>query len=101
MKYAQYGIPILTLSVSCVLIVFIKEFSVLISGYRFSSLFALLGKASLIIMYLHFPVILICRQLFQLNPIFIVILALAAPLVIYHLFQRFGLTRRYLLGYYK
>ena len=98
MKYSEYGIPLITL-LSCIyiLIYISKFFSKTTYIYIPIKEF---GLASMIIMYLHQPIQISLNRLhiFNGNQEFRFIAAVALSYLAYVLFNKYPITRNYLLG---
>jgi fucose 4-O-acetylase-like acetyltransferase len=99
MKYTQYGIPFITLLSSITIVIFIKQISIFISKNKNIS-FPLkeIGKASMIIMYLHIPIKLIGSQYLSENSTFLFISSTTISYLLYVIFSKTKVTRALLLG---
>jgi len=99
MKVAEYGIPIITLLCSVCMILFIKNLSLLIARFpKLSIAFKELGKASMIIMYLHQPVQLIITYNICSNELLRFLLSTFISYIIYLFILKFSPLRALLLG---
>lgn len=103
MKYKDYGAPVLSIAValSCiVLLIELARFAALL--HDLNSALRALGRASLVIMFLHQPVQLTLAN-FQVtnSPAVRIIAGVLVPFLAFLLFRHYSLTRRYLLGDYR
>lgn len=99
MKNANYGIPIVTLICSVCLILLIKKVSMVItSGTKISVLFIELGKASMVIMYLHQPFQILIKTYINNNGILAFLLSTLMSYLIYIPVSRVSVLRAFLLG---
>ncbi|PWH82387.1 hypothetical protein DIS18_09035 [Algibacter marinivivus] len=99
MKYAMYGIPGLTFISSVFLIFVIIAISKIISRLHFlKNFFSEIGKASMVIMYLHQPIQLSLRNNFGLSRVVLLVISITISYLIYLFFLRFILTRAIFLG---
>jgi polysaccharide biosynthesis protein PslL len=100
MKLANYGAPILSLAaaMACILASvqasrWLEKFSLPRDGL------GTLGRASMMILFLHLPVIVLLGDYLHLENEWVLLIAsLALPLAVYWLCSRFRLTRALLLG---
>jgi len=99
MKIAEYGIPIITLLCSTCLILSIKNISSEVARFpKVSKVFIELGRASMIIMYLHQPIQLIITYNISSNEFLRFILSTFISYIIYLFILRFSPLRALLLG---
>lgn len=99
MKMAIYGVPIITFLSSLILIFQIKILSKMIIKLGYISVpFIDLGKASMIIMYLHLPLQFFCFYFISENQILRFCFALFGSYLFYRVFTKYRFTRAVLLG---
>lgn len=99
MKLAEYGIPIITLLYSVCLILLVKNISSMIARFpKSSKVFRELGKASMIIMFLHQPIQLIVADNISSNELLRIVSATFISYIVYLFILRFSLSRALLLG---
>jgi fucose 4-O-acetylase-like acetyltransferase len=100
MRFSFYGYPVfnLAIGVSCSLL--FQELSKVISRFSLGQkILSEMGRASLVIMFLHMAVIKVFKDAFHFNSaIFSVILGLAIPCLLYRVFRLFPITRKLFLG---
>jgi fucose 4-O-acetylase-like acetyltransferase len=106
MKSAKYGIPIITLISSLILILNIKFISVKLSNYKFSyRVLSEIGKASMVIMYLHQPIQMLTNSSFSTNTLIDATIrfftATILSYVIYLVLSKFKFGKALFLGSYK
>ena len=102
MKYSSYGIPIITLASSLILILNIKYISVLLSNYKFPyRVLSRIGQASMVIMFLHQsfrnPIALYISD----NNTFVFLITTMLSYFIYLLLSKFKLSKAIFLGSHK
>lgn len=101
MKSANYGIPIITLVSSLVIILNIKYLSVKIANYKFPLLLlSEIGKASMAIMYLHQTLQFITSSHFSNDNTIRFLIATIASYIIYLVLSKFRLGKAFFLGSY-
>lgn len=101
LKYAQYGIPILSFVVSIISSIAISYFAFIISrNKKFSIYFSSLGIMSMFIMYVHQPIKFLILQQFNLHDKYLLVIffALIFSYVGYILCKKSTLLTRVLLG---
>jgi len=99
MKFTNYGYPFITLFSSLILILNIKHFSLYISKYKhIEKCFSELGRASMIIMYLHLPFLLILKNYKIENNHIQFIVSIFSSYLCYLLFIKSKYTRLLILG---
>ncbi|MBE7441780.1 MAG: acyltransferase family protein [Flavobacteriales bacterium] len=99
MKYANYGIPFLTLFSSIIIILFIKNLASIISRFKIiANPLIKLGNASMVIMYLHVPIIILIEEHLNFNNYFIFISSTILSYLFYIIFSKFSITKFLLLG---
>lgn len=102
-KFAEYGIPIFSFIVAVSCINVLKSISIAICHYDFLKhikyIFSELGKASLVIMFLHLPVHFTLYNYRLVESVYYrIAISLILPLIFYKLFDRFSITRKYFIG---
>ena len=96
MAQRNYGVPFLSYTLSiisafCSILIF--------KPFKNFHLFSFFGKASMVIMYLHFPINYILLYRFpNMNQWLILIIAISVPTLLFYIFKKNGISRRYLLG---
>lgn len=99
LKYSKYGIPFLSFLSGIIIILFLKECSVLLSKYKmFTFIMVYIGKASMTIMYLHIPVKILIINFLNLSQVIVFLISLIIPFFLHLLFLRFEFLSTYLLG---
>lgn len=99
MKSSFYGYPIITFVSSIIMILIVVKISKYLSNFETSKkLFANLGKASLVIMYLHQPIQIMFSKHVSESFMLRLSVSLLISQLIYLLFKRYQFTRRFLLG---
>ncbi|CAZ95169.1 acyltransferase family protein [Zobellia galactanivorans] len=96
MKIADYGVPFLSfilsvISAFCCILIF--------KPFKNFHLFSFFGRASMVIMYLHLPFnyfILYIEP--NLNPWLILSISVLTPTLLYYVFKKNPISRKYLLG---
>ncbi|GAA4282078.1 acyltransferase family protein [Gaetbulibacter aestuarii] len=102
MKFTNYGITLITLLSSLILILNLKIISTKLSNDKGSKIiFSELGKASMVVMYLHQPIQFLTSSYIADNPFFRVFFAIILSYVIYRLFLSFKISRLLFLGSYQ
>ena len=100
MKNAIYGIPFITLFSAIVLVFCSMEISKKLSNFSLSkNLFSQIGKASMVIMYLHQPIQYSIKTLFDLNATLLLIITILLSYLFYLVFLKFTLTKVLFLGF--
>lgn len=97
----KYGIPIISFIFSCASIYLVIEISkLMIRNKVLSMIFSELGKASLVLMYIHFPIAIILNKLSLFNPPLIksALLVILIGYLIYVICMQFKTTRILFLG---
>ncbi|WP_158974659.1 acyltransferase family protein [Cellulophaga sp. L1A9] len=96
MKLANYGIPFLSfilsiLSAFCMIKLF-KSFEKNVG-------LNIVGKASMVIMYLHLPINYLILNFYpNFNQWLLLLIAISIPTCLYYVFRRNNITKKYLLG---
>lgn len=99
MKHTVYGIPVVTLLSSIILTLNIKYFAQWISRVNgLSTFFSELGKASMVIMYIHQAVQMQTAQYITENQVIRLVLAVVSGYALFLLFSRFSVTEALFLG---
>ncbi len=98
MKYAIYGIPFVTFICSSIIILAIRRCSKILSKYRFSHYIGHLGKASLVIMYLHQPLHVLSVEFITESKFIVFVMAITLSYIFYHLLLMNTFTRVIFLG---
>jgi polysaccharide biosynthesis protein PslL len=99
MTGAKYGIPILTLVSSIVLILNIKYLSIQLSKIKiFSLLLSELGATSMVIMFMHQPIQIFTRDYITNNNTYRFLIATILAYLLYRIFCKFVFTRALFLG---
>jgi len=100
MRYSFYGYPVFNLAivVSCVL--WIQELSKGISRFSLGqTILSEMGRASLVIMFLHLTVFRVIKNVFHSNStVLLFVLGLTSPFMLYRVFRVTSLTRKLFLG---
>jgi len=101
MKNAKYGYPLITLISSIVVILGLKIISEYFSQIKIlEKPLSELGKASMVIMYLHQPIQFIVNHFLSEDRIVRIIIAIIIPYIGYLLFKKFKYSDSLLLGNY-
>lgn len=99
MKNAEYGIPILTFFSSLVLILNLKVISVKLSSCKVSyHILSEIGKASMVMMYLHQPIQMVTKSNISTDNTIRFLLSIIFSYVIYLLLSKVKVTRALFLG---
>ncbi|MBO3116762.1 acyltransferase family protein [Winogradskyella sp. DF17] len=100
MKSASYGIPLITMASAIILVLSLKFIAVRMSANRYlNTIFSELGKASLTIMYLHLPIIVILETQFPtIHKLFIFMASVVLSYFTYALLLKSQFTRGIFLG---
>ncbi|MBO0947783.1 acyltransferase family protein [Fibrella forsythiae] len=100
MKNAYYGIPVITIISSFVIIVFLIILSKKISNFPLmSNVLSSLGSASIIVMYLHQPIQMILVDSFGITSYMTrLIFSLVLSFLFYKLFNHYDLSKALFLG---
>ena len=99
MKHRQYYYFWPSLILPLVFTLLIIQFSMILSKWRrFNSLFILLGKAAMVIMYLHLSAVYLARQLIAITPLRFLLIGVLAPLLFYKVSQVIPYGRFLALG---
>ncbi len=98
LKNTMYGLPMISLLFSLLMIYLIFKLSQFFERNKIvSRLISYLGKASMVIMYVH-PSIIILSGNYSKNNLFILGLALGLSCFLYYLFSLNRITSKYLIG---
>jgi len=101
MKFAEYGIPIITFISSLILILIIKLISIELSNYKLSNyIFSEIGKASMVIMYLHMPIYILTKSYFSKNLTICFLTAIILTYIIHLVLSKFKFGKAFFLGSY-
>ena len=100
MKYTYYGKPVFTTLTALVLIFFLTCVSKWLVKTVKSNFIAELGKASLVIMYLHLPFKFLLRPYVD-NDLVITLLILLCSFLVYTLMKQYSFSRIIFLGHIK
>ena len=99
MKITEYGIPVLTIVSSLILILNLITLSKYLINFAFiTSIISLLGSASMVIMYLHQPIHFILKDYLHMDVFFIFLSALTVPLSFWHFLRKSSWSRKLFLG---
>ncbi len=99
MKYAEYGIPIITLVSAIIIILIIKKLSILFSGVPvLCSILSKLGNASLVIMFIHLPLKYFIEKYVYINPSIMFVGLSIISYLFYVIFSKNIYTRVLFLG---
>lgn len=100
MKSASYGIPVITLTSAIILVLSLKFISIRMSANRYlGTIFSELGKASLTIMYLHLPIIIILETQFPtVHKLFVFLVSLILSYLTHTILLKSQFTRGIFLG---
>lgn len=99
MRDAKYGLPIVTLVSALSIIHVLMVASEYLSRVKgLSDVFIYIGKASMVIMYLHQPIQLLLRDYVTENIWVRIAVSLVIPLLAYFAFEKTRFTRAFLLG---
>lgn len=100
MKMAAYGLPVLSFAAALAVVLLLFRLSSFIAerGPLLSDALAALGKASLVIMFLHQPVQILLQEHVTENNGVRIVLALAVPYLFYRLFKTNVFCRAFFLG---
>lgn len=99
MKYAKYGIPIVTLMSSILLILNLKFIAVKLANYQFPCrVLAEIGWASMVIMYLHQPVQIMTKSDFAFDHTLRFLTSIILSYLIYIVLGKFRFGRAFFLG---
>lgn len=102
MKYAKYGIPIITLISSLILILSVKFISVKLSNYKLSfRVLSEIGKASMVIMYLHQPIQILIHSKFSTDQTIRFLTVTILSYIFYLVLAQLKFGRALFLGSYK
>lgn len=103
MKYANYGIPFITFISSLSFILLFRITAKAISGFNaISAPLGVLGKSSMVIMFLHQPLQMALRESIIFgNPSIRFLLAVSGSFLVYAVASRFRFGRLFLTGSYK
>lgn len=102
MKNAKYGIPIITLVSSLIIILNIKYISIKLSNYKFSyRVLSAIGKASMVIMYLHQTIEKLTKSYLSDDKTIRFLIAIIMSYLIYLLLSKFKFAKAFFLGSYK
>lgn len=99
MKVANYGIPLISLLSALAIIYIVIYVSKLLDKIEyFGSIIGEIGKASMVVMFLHQPIQLFINERWTANENIRFVLALTISLSIYILFKKYSFTRALFLG---
>lgn len=99
MKSSNYGIPFISFFMSLVIIFFLMYVSKNLIKMTFVSKYLkYLGDRSLVIMFLHQPIIIFLNQYFSTHLIIKLIMSIVVSCICYFLFNRFSISRILFLG---
>ncbi|MFD0836287.1 acyltransferase family protein [Mariniflexile aquimaris] len=102
MKTTNYGIPLVTLLSSIVLVLNLKIISIKLSNFKWPKLmFSEIGKASMVIMYLHQPIQFLTSSYISESPLFRFLITIIVSCLIYRIFLNFKISRSLFLGSYQ
>ena len=97
-KETLYGVPYISFASGILIIVSVIMFSKYISQYRWSSIIQYIGRAAIVIMYLHQFVQICVSQAFTENIVVRFTLAVLIPLITFYIFSKYKIMRRLFLG---
>lgn len=99
MKNANYGYPLITLISALVLTVNLKNLSEALVKIKWLEYFFLeLGKASMVIMYLHLPILIFLKMYSTLNNAVLFVLTLFFAYLLFYVLTLFKVSRAFYLG---
>jgi len=99
LKYSVYGVPFLSLFSSIAIVIFLKRVSEGLGQFKLTSvIFAEIGKASLVIMYLHVPIQALYLMFFDRNVMLMLLFPILLSLLVYELAKKSKLSKKLLLG---
>jgi len=99
MKNAFYGIPIITLISSIIIILNIKHLSEKLTNYKLTYLvFSKIGKASMVIMYVHQFIQITAKSYLSKNNTVCFLIATITSYIIYLVLSKFKLSKAIFLG---
>jgi fucose 4-O-acetylase-like acetyltransferase len=102
MKITNYGLPFITLLSSIVLTLNLKIISIKLSNFKCSKfIFSELGKASMVIMYLHQPIQMLISSFISDDKLIRFFLALIISYIMYFLLKKFKISNALFLGSFK
>jgi len=103
MKYGWYGIPVISFGIALSCIALLQKLAHATQFFKpWNCIATEIGRASMVIMFVHSPIQLIMKSFPILSASFVRIAAsLAFSLFLYHLFQRFTITRKLCLGEFR
>lgn len=102
MKYAKYGIPGVTLVSSIILILNLQLIAIKLSKFKFSCrILSEIGKASMVIMYLHQTIQILIGWKISTNETIRFLMATILSYTIYLIFSRFKISKALFLGSYR
>jgi fucose 4-O-acetylase-like acetyltransferase len=97
-KKTKYGLPIFNIIMAMSAIIVSQYFIVIFSKIKYLSLFLTeVGRASMMILYVHLPVIAIVFN-WNKNYLLQIVLGLLIPYLLYKISCRFSWSRQFLLG---
>ncbi len=99
MKHRQYYYFGTSLILPLVFTLLLIPLSMILSKWhRFKNLFALLGRAAMVIMYLHLSAVYLARQMIAITPMRVLFIGILAPLLFYKVSQVIPYGRFLALG---
>ena len=99
MKYSIYGVPFITLISSLIIIISIKSLSKILSRVKVvNTILTQLGKASMIIMYLHIPLLLLFDPFIHKHRTLLFISSTLISYLLYFLISKNVISRALFLG---
>src|SRR4030042_2840724 len=100
MRYSFYGYPVFNLAVVISCVLWIQGLSKGISRFSLGqTILSAMGRASLVIMFLHLTVFRVIKEVFHSNStVLLFILGLTITFILYRVFRLTPLTRQLFLG---
>lgn len=101
MKFAYYGIPIVSLILSVVSVMFLGIIAIAVAKINIlTKVFCLLGESSMVIMYLHIPMQTILVKYPCLTPalLFATMLGIIVPLIFYFICTKVKYLKKIFIG---
>jgi len=99
MKFTRYGYPIITLFSSIILILNFKNLAIYITKIKqIEKVLSSIGKASLIIMFLHQPFQILIKTYYTHNNNILFCASISLSYLFYFLFSKSKLTKKLFLG---
>jgi|GEM_PF-6296446 hypothetical protein len=97
-KETLYGVPYISFASGILIIASVIMLSKYISQYRWSSIIQYIGRAAIVIMYLHQFTQICTNQIITENIIVRFSFAILIPLIAFYIFSKYKITKRLFLG---